>query len=51
MSNLRKVYIQDPNCEAIKSTFNNGFIIKDSRYDFDFILEKNVDQFLIPFEL
>jgi hypothetical protein len=51
MSNLRKVYIQDPNCEAIKSTFNNGFIIKDSRYDYDFMLEKNVDQFLIPFEL
>lgn len=56
MKSIRKVYIQDPNAEAIKSTMENGFdIFKNNRdspqYGIPFQLEKSTYQFLIPFEL
>lgn len=55
MQKLEKVYIQDPRCETIQSTFRNGFQILEDRLEqgvrVEFQLEKNVDQFLIPFEL
>lgn len=56
MKSVRKVYIQDPNAEAIKSTMENGFDIfvrnrNSPQYGIPFQLEKSTYQFLIPFEL
>lgn len=50
MKSLKKVCIQDPNCESIKSIMEREFdIFKDNKIPFQ--LEKNTAQFLIPFEL
>lgn len=55
MTKLKKIYIQDPNCETIQSTITNGFTILQSRVQdgvrVTFHLEKDTNQFLIPYEL
>ncbi len=54
MGDLEKVYIQNPNCDNIKSTLINGFSIfqtPNRKRTIQFELEKNTDQFLIPYEL
>lgn len=51
---LKKIYIQDPNCESIKSTLVNGFEGISRRaevFDSFFHLQQDTSQFLIPFEL
>lgn len=64
MNMLEKVYVQDPNPEQIKSTMENAFSIFQQKKSLPpgagrlaeeplvkFFLEKNTNQFVIPFEL
>ena len=63
MTSLKKIYIQDPNADEIKSTLETGFnVFEDYRQrkyitvsNMDVILpvqtRTSIDQFLIPFEL
>jgi hypothetical protein len=46
-----KVYIQDNEPEKIKSTIENAFKWFSPQYNKHFQLEKNVNQFVIPYEL
>ena len=51
---VKKVYIQDPNCEIIKEVLINGFNRINNLYKSDhnaIYLQKDTSQFLIPFEL
>ena len=60
MRNLKKIYIQDPNCEIIKDTISNGFDVENNYHSnkkmgepviLPFQLTKDTNQFLIPYEL
>jgi hypothetical protein len=55
MGNLRKVYIQDKFPENIKTTMVGAFKklqkISPTSWSPEIILEKNTDQFIVPFEL
>jgi hypothetical protein len=65
MKNLSKVYIQDTDPEKIKSTMKNAFevlqkqektrrsvdLVEEIKDKVEFHLDKNVNQFIIPYEL
>ena len=63
MTSLKKIYIQDPNADEIKSTLETGFNVFEDYRQRKYITESNmdvilpvqtrtsIDQFLIPFEL
>jgi hypothetical protein len=55
LDNVKKVYIQDPNCEEVWSLIEKGFEVFKKRrkvgVDLEFVLEKNTSQFIIPPEL
>jgi hypothetical protein len=56
MKTLRKVYIQDCNPELIKDIMINSFsLLQELTFDgypkIEFILSKNIDQFVLPYEI
>jgi hypothetical protein len=56
MENLSKVYIQDLNPEMIKDVMINSFSLLQEQTQngypkIDFVLSKNVDQFVLPYEI
>jgi len=51
MANLKKVYIQDPDCKGVKESFEAVLSTEQLKSDIEFVFKTGTKQFVIPNEM